>query len=247
MPLKIYLSPSNQPANKYAVGNTNEKLQMEAVAAKVHELLGAYDCEVVMATLSLSIAKSERPTEAKNKGCQYYVAIHSNAVSSGPATATGAVAFYHPNGAKSRELAAQMVEQLDVACPIQSNRSAQIINGMTALSGGSLGEIRSPMELGISPVLVEVNFHDNPKTAQWIIENHTPIARAIASSIVTVLGIPKVFDNTPDPYAKSHVDWAVSNKILVGDEKGDLKLHSPITRQDSVVLLKKVYDFINKK
>ena len=54
--IKIYLSPSNQPANRYCVGNTTEKAQMEAVAHKVKEILDAgYDCQTVMATLSMGI------------------------------------------------------------------------------------------------------------------------------------------------------------------------------------------------
>ena len=36
---RIYLSPSNQPSNRYCVGNTNEKKEMEAVAKKVKEIL----------------------------------------------------------------------------------------------------------------------------------------------------------------------------------------------------------------
>lgn len=44
-------------------------------------------------------------------------------------------------------------------------------------------------------------------------------------------------DNKADSYAKAAVDWAVKNKIITGDEKGDLKLHSSISRQDFLVML----------
>lgn len=44
-------------------------------------------------------------------------------------------------------------------------------------------------------------------------------------------------DNTPDAYAKQAVEWAKKNKIMVGDENGNLKLHSNITRQDMLVVL----------
>jgi N-acetylmuramoyl-L-alanine amidase len=53
--IKIYLSPSNQPYNKYCVGDTNEKTQMEALAQKIKDILDTeYECETVMATLSMA-------------------------------------------------------------------------------------------------------------------------------------------------------------------------------------------------
>ena len=47
----------------------------------------------------------------------------------------------------------------------------------------------------------------------------------------------KKMDNTPDKYALSAVEWAKKAGILKGDDKGDLHLHDPITRQDVVVML----------
>lgn len=44
-------------------------------------------------------------------------------------------------------------------------------------------------------------------------------------------------DNTPAPYAKEAVDWAVRQGILTGDAQGDWMLGQPITRQQAVVLL----------
>lgn len=44
-------------------------------------------------------------------------------------------------------------------------------------------------------------------------------------------------DNQPDAYAIQAVDWAIQNKILLGDDQGDLKLHENCTRQDVLVFL----------
>ena len=46
-----------------------------------------------------------------------------------------------------------------------------------------------------------------------------------------------VVDNTPDAYAKIAVDKAVNSGVLKGNDKGDLLLHSPVTRQDLLVIL----------
>lgn len=51
-------------------------------------------------------------------------------------------------------------------------------------------------------------------------------------------------DNDPDSYAEDAIVWAIKNKILQGDNHGDLKLHSNITRQDTVVIIKRLYDLL---
>lgn len=194
--IKIYLSPSNQPSNKYCVGNTTEKIEMEKVASKVKSILDKeYKCQTVMASLSMGIGEKERPLESKNKGCDVYVAIHSNA--GGGGTATGAVAFYHPDNQKGKVLSSYAVEEINGACPIKSNRSVSVQNGMTPFNGAGYGEIRSPHKLGLVTTLIETNFHDNPKTAQWIIENTDVIAKAIVRAIVKTFNIAKNSEVTP--------------------------------------------------
>lgn len=187
---RIYLSPSNQPHNKYCVGNTTEKAEMEAVAKKVKVILDEeYECETVLATLYLGIDINERAKEAKDKGCQIYLAIHSNA--GGGENASGAIAFYHPDSFNGKKLATNAVKELNAICPIKSNRSTSVESGMKAFNGVGYGEIRNPSKLGLLSVLVETDFHDNPKTAQWIIDNKDAIARAYVNAIVNTFDISK--------------------------------------------------------
>ncbi len=47
----------------------------------------------------------------------------------------------------------------------------------------------------------------------------------------------KPLDNTPGDYAKSAVEKAIARGIIRGDERGDLMLRSPATRQDILVML----------
>lgn len=207
---KIYLSPSNQPANKYSVGNTNEKAEMEAVAKRVKLIVDEeYECETIMATLYLDIDINGRSKEAKDKGCHIYLAIHSNA--GGGGSASGAVAFYHPDSLTGRLLAENVVKELNAICPIKSNRSTPVENGMKAFNNIGYGEIRNPSKLGLISVLVETDFHDNPKTAQWIIDNKDDIARAYVNALVNTFNIAKT--NTPQVkrYYKVQIG-AYSNK-----------------------------------
>lgn len=187
---RIYLSPSNQPANTYAVGNTNEKVQMEDLAKRIKAILNSeYECETVMATLSMGIGYNERPKEAKDNGCEVYIAIHSNA--GGAGKASGAVAFFHPNQALGKTLAASIVKELNAICPIKSNRTSAVQSGMEPFNGQGYGEIRNPYSHGLVAVLAETDFHDHPQLAQWIITSKDAISKAYVAAIVSTLGIDK--------------------------------------------------------
>lgn len=50
-------------------------------------------------------------------------------------------------------------------------------------------------------------------------------------------------DNVPDEWAQEAVDWAIENKILLGDGV-DYKLHSGCTRQEMLVFLYRLYQLI---
>ena len=51
-------------------------------------------------------------------------------------------------------------------------------------------------------------------------------------------------DNTPSAWAEDDVRWAVENKIMRGDDKGDLMLHQPLTREQACAIAKRVYDLL---
>lgn len=44
-------------------------------------------------------------------------------------------------------------------------------------------------------------------------------------------------DNKPNEWAKEAVEWAIDSGIIFGDENGDLKLHSPCTREQMLIFL----------
>lgn len=49
-------------------------------------------------------------------------------------------------------------------------------------------------------------------------------------------------DNTPSSWSQEAVKWATSNELLEGTGTGDLKLRSPITREEFCVVLKRYHD-----
>ena len=51
-------------------------------------------------------------------------------------------------------------------------------------------------------------------------------------------------DNTASAWATDAVKWCVDNKILLGDDKGDLMLHQPLTREQACLVAQRLYDKI---
>ena len=177
--MKIYLSPSKQPYNKYVYGDTNEQEQMEHLAVYVKATLENYkDVQVKIATSSKTI--QERAIESKEWKADLYIALHSNA---GSPTARGAVCFYHQDSKHSKQMAEYIVDMLNAVTPHGSNRWKQVYKGVKNVEGFNLYEVREPFKNGLVPVLIEVDFHDNPTTAKYIIENKPTIGRAIAEGI----------------------------------------------------------------
>ena len=53
-------------------------------------------------------------------------------------------------------------------------------------------------------------------------------------------------DNTPRDFAKDAVEWAKENGILLGDEKGDLRLRQSVQREELMVFLHRFAKHISK-
>jgi len=51
-----------------------------------------------------------------------------------------------------------------------------------------------------------------------------------------------ILDNEAADWSKDSVNWAIKTGLLKGDEKGDLMLHSPVTREQLCVMLKRFLD-----
>lgn len=56
----------------------------------------------------------------------------------------------------------------------------------------------------------------------------------------------KNLDNAPAAWSKECVEWAIQNGLMVGDDRGDLMLRSPLTREQFCVMLKRYHDTFSK-
>lgn len=203
---RVYLSPSNQRSNSYAVGDTTEAIQCGRIAeackaalerSGVEVMLGQYD------TMANRVAASNR------FGADLHVPIHSNACNG---KASGTHLFCYSGDRKSPGYkACQAV--LDVLGPVTPG-APDVIRAYP-----SLYEVKYP---AAPTVYIEVDFHDVVHIAEWIINHTTLIGETIAKGLCAALGVPFVArdDAEPAPSPAPAETVSVAVRVLRRGMKG---------------------------
>jgi len=181
---KIYLSPSNQTANKFISGDTNEGAVWNDIAVRLQKLLAEYDCETKMAKVSMNL--TNRAAEAKTWGADVYIAMHSNAAGTANKGAHGVEVYYDPNkGAKTKQLAQDVLDQLKT-----------IFTSRGLKTSSKLIDCYKP---AMPSIIGECGFHDNKADALLILTNKDKIARLYCNALVKFLSLKKKADPAPTP------------------------------------------------
>lgn len=178
MAKKIYLSPSDQNANSYAYGNTNEMVQCQRIADACEAALKRSGFEVIN---NKSDEMEDRVAESNRWGADLHVCIHTNAFNG--VVAGTRIMSHDLSGAGYKASKAVF----DVLAPLTPGTS----ENLSAYPG--LYEVRYS---NAPCVYVEAEFHDVPKIAKWIIENVVLIGEAIAEGICNYYGVKYVASKT---------------------------------------------------
>lgn len=179
---KIYLSPSNQTANKFITGNTNEGAVWNSIAQILKKKLEAYTCEVMLCNASMTL--SARAAEAKAWGADVYIAMHSNAAGEANKGAHGVEVYYDPNkGTKTKQLAQDVLDQLKT-----------LFTSRGLKTSSRLIDCYKP---AMPSIIGECGFHDNKADAEKILANKDKIAQLYCNALVKYLGLTK--KNAPEP------------------------------------------------
>lgn len=165
MSKKIYISPSSQPANTYAVGNTNEQEQCRKIGAALEKELNRRG---FTAKAGLSGTMYTRVKASNDMGADLHLPIHTNGFDGKVA---GLRIMISKRGGEAEQIAKAIMNRL---APITPGKS----DGISTPSG--IYEINSSKAIC---VYIEVGFHDNPEEAKWIIEHTNEIAIAIADGL----------------------------------------------------------------
>lgn len=126
--IKIYLSPSNQNANTYATGNTNEMAQCDKIAAATAKALDRCGFEVMVAKSGTLMQK--RCPESDKFGADIHMPIHTNASGSGNYTGGTRVFCLNSSGKK----AAQAVSSQSTTDSTQPVTEEEIVQEPTTVT-----------------------------------------------------------------------------------------------------------------
>ena len=199
--MRIYLSPSAQPANVYAAGGTNEQVQCNRIAEAAKKALERCGFTVKKAPEGQSYQKNV--TESNAWGADLHVPIHTNAGGGyGPL-----VLVYGTT--QNRLKYAQPV--YDALCAIVPKANKYGVQKNTQLY-----EIANTKAMC---VYVEAEFHDNAALARWIIDNVEAIGEAICKGICKGFGQnyvapaakPAVKEKTLEERVEALEAWAKAN------------------------------------
>lgn len=191
MSKKIYLSPSNQNANAYATGNTNEMVQCDRIAVSAEYHLKRHGFEVKKAPQGQEMWTSINKSNAW--GANLHVPIHTNAFN-GSVTGGTLIMLYSTSG-----------ENLKAGQAI-FNRIAPITPGSdySIRANKGLAELNSTKAIA---VYIECEFHDTVDGANFIINNTDKLGEAIAHGICDYFGVKwnDEDDNTSDTFYRVQV------------------------------------------
>ena len=168
---KVFLSPSNQYDNVYAYGNTTEGVQCGKIADACKIALERSGVDVM---LMHDESMQEKCAASNAFDADLHVPIHTNAFN-GKVMGTRMFCF-NDSGNGMR------------ACKAIFNRLAPITPGTSEniRVDASLYEVRVP---AAPTAYIEVDFHDVPEVAKWIIGNTELIGETIAHGICDYLGV----------------------------------------------------------
>lgn len=218
--MKIYLSPSAQPANNYAAGDTNEQVQCNRIAEAAKSALER--CGFAVRKAPEGQGYKDSVAESNAWGADLHIPIHTNA-----GGGAGTVAFVHGGTAKQMQYAKPIYDEVQATSPGTTDYGVRVNSGL--------------YELGYTTataVYIECEFHDRADLAAWIIEHTTELGEAIARGVCIGAGVPYIApEPKPDPEpvkpeTELAREWVMATGISDGQNSDAL-----CTREQAWVML----------
>ena len=171
MAYKIYLSPSDQTANKYAYGSTNEAVQCRRIADALENALKR--CGFAVKN-NKTDSMQARVRESNDWGADLHVTLHTNAYNG---KVSGTRIFTYDNSGKGYQCAKKVFGFL---APVTPGASENI---------SVYDELYEVKYTAAPCVYIESEFHDVAIVAKWIINHVKNVAEAICKGICAYFGV----------------------------------------------------------
>lgn len=186
MSKKIYLSPSTQENNIGAGSYGTEEKRCNQIADVVEFILESHGVLVYRNKPTMTLTQLVNDSNSKNADIHF--AIHTNALNQ---KARGCEVFCHRKGGEGEKLAKAVYSFVSGITPTTDRGVKEGYNFY-----GKGKHMYEPCYTKIPAALIEIDFHDNPESAKWIIENIEKIGAAIAKGILNYFGIKYIVPNT---------------------------------------------------
>ena len=240
---------------KYNRSNVYPSYYESDMTWKLHLLLKkeleVYGFEVITTrdNKDKDLARETRGT--KSHGCDLFISLHSNACSTESVDRAVIIHYQNANWTdiddKSKEIAEKLgacvADVMDLSSyQIYARKAGNDRDENGKLDDEYYGVLYGARKVGTPGVIVEHGFHTNTKCAKWLSvdSNLEKLAKAEAKVIADYFDVKKT-DNEPSDWSREAVEWAVKNKILQGDENGDLKLREPCTTERLITLIHRYF------
>lgn len=168
---RVYLSPSDQVANTYAWGNTNEAIQCGYIAEASRRAL---ERSGVLVMVGQYKSMEVRCKESDDFKADLYAPIHTNAFNK---KVMGTRIFSYDTVGKGWQYAQEVFKAL---APLTPGTSENV------KAAPQLYEVKTPKA---PTVYTEVEFHDTVEGAKWIVEHTIDIGEKHAEGICNALGV----------------------------------------------------------
>ncbi len=169
---KVFISPSNQSGNVYAGIDMNEAENCSAIASLLFACLEKAGFVVAMPTPGSSMSLAVKNSNLFEP--DLHICIHTNAFNG---KVTGTRVFTFSDSGKAFEC------------------GKIIFDGLIHLIPGGVSSMKQrpglyELKNTVAPaVYVEVDFHDVPDRARWLVQNRERIAHNLATSICSYFGV----------------------------------------------------------
>jgi len=171
--MKVYLSPSDQWSNLTAISGVSEAKQCAMIAEYAKTALEEYGITAYVGDNSKIKTYPNRAKESNHLGVDYHICIHTNA-----GGGTGTLVMTYPTTVNDKTVisvynhVASLTPSVDKG--IQPRTDLYEINKTKATC-----------------IYIEVDFHDNAETENWIYANMQNIGQAIADGVAEAAGCKK--------------------------------------------------------
>ena len=204
--MKVYLSPSLQEKNIGVGKYGTEEYRMNQVTDIIEPILKNNGIEVFRNIPNMTLAQAIADSNSHNVDLHF--AIHSNA--SGIGTVKGTSMYVYSKSVQAMKFANLVYTALSTITPwsdrgIMAEPNFYELNSTKALAG-----------------LVEVDFHDNIQSEEWIVNNIQSIGEKLAKCVLDYFGIkekvvePIIIEETPSTTPNDWGQFYISQLLELG-------------------------------